>query len=153
MSTLSSTNVPNPMASHSINQPEESTADTVQKISELGGRILLAVLFLLSGLGKVGAYAGTAAYMSSLGVPGALLPLAIATEVLGALAIVVGWKTRVTAFLLAGYSLLTAVIFHSNFGDQIQMIMFFKNVSIAGGFLLLMANGSGPLSIDRRIAT
>jgi putative oxidoreductase len=56
------------------------------------------------------------------------------------------------AFLLAGYSLLTAVIFHSNFGDQIQMIMFLKNVSIAGGFLLLVANGSGPLSIDRRIA-
>jgi len=138
------------MASNSTNQPAESTANTVQKVSELGGRILLAVLFLLSGLGKVGAYAGTSAYMSSLGVPGALLPVVIATEVLGALAIIVGWKTRVIASLLAGFSLLTAVIFHSNFGDQIQMIMFFKNVSIAGGFLLLVAHGSGPLSIDRR---
>jgi putative oxidoreductase len=121
-------------------------------VAELGGRILLSVLFLLSGLGKIGAYSGTAAYMSSVGVPGALLPAVIAAEVLGALAIMVGWKTRVTAFLLAGYSLLTAVVFHSNFGDQIQMIMFFKNVSIAGGLLLLVANGSGPLSIDRRIA-
>jgi putative oxidoreductase len=152
MSTFSSTTVRNPTASISTYQPRESTANAVQKVSELGGRLLLSVLFLLSGLGKVGAYAGTSAYMSSLGVPGALLPLVIATEVLGALAIIVGWKTRVTAFLLAGYSLLTAVIFHSNFGDQIQMIMFFKNVSIAGAFLLLMANGAGTLSIDRRLA-
>jgi putative oxidoreductase len=126
--------------------------NTVQKVSELAGRSLLAVLFLLSGLGKISAYAGTAGYMSSLGVPGALLPVVIATEVLGALAIIVGWKTRVIAFLLAGFSLLTGVIFHSNFGDQIQMIMFLKNVSIAGGFLLLVANGAGPLSLDRRLA-
>ncbi len=152
MSTFSSTTAGNPAASISVDQSTGSTANTAQKVSELGGRILLSVLFLLSGLGKVGAYAGTSAYMASLGVPGALLPLVIATEVFGALAIILGWKTRVTAFLLAGYSLLTAVIFHSNFGDQIQMIMFLKNVSIAGGFLLLMANGSGPLSIDRRIA-
>src|SRR6267143_6874285 len=131
---------------------DESTMNTVQKASELGGRILLSVLFLLSGLGKIGAYAGTAAYMSSVGVPGALLPAVIATEVLGALAVIVGWKTRVIAFLLAGFSLLTAVVFHNNFGDQIQMIMFLKNVSIAGGYLLLVANGPGPLSIDRRIA-
>jgi len=125
--------------------------NTVQKVSELAGRSLLAVLFLLSGLGKISAYAGTAGYMSSLGVPGALLPFVIATEVLGALAIIVGWKTRVIALLLAGFSLLTAVIFHNNFGDQIQMIMFLKNVSIAGGFLLLVANGAGPLSLDRRL--
>jgi putative oxidoreductase len=152
MSTFSSTTVPNPTAPISTDQPGESTANTVQKVSELGGRILLSVLFLLSGLGKIGAYAGTAAYMSSLGVPGALLPVVIATEVLGALAIIVGWKTRVTAFLLAGFSLLSAVIFHNNFGDQIQMFMFLKNVSIAGGYLLLVANGAGALSIDRRIA-
>ena len=126
--------------------------NTVQNVSELAGRSLLAVLFLLSGLGKIGAYAGTAGYMSSLGVPGALLPLVIATEVLGALAIIVGWKTRAIAFLLAGFSLLTAVIFHNNFGDQIQTIMFLKNVAIAGGYLLLVANGAGPLSIDRRLA-
>ena len=88
--------------------------------------------------------------MSSFGVPGALLPLVVATELLGALAIVLGWKTRIVAFLLGGFSLLSALIFHNNFGDQMQMIMFLKNVSIAGGFLLLVANGAGPLSIDRR---
>ena len=119
---------------------------------ETAGRVLLAAIFLLSGLGKLGAYGATAAYMSSAGVPGALLPLVIATEILGALAIIVGWKTRVAAFLLAGFSLLSALLFHNNLGDQVQMIMFLKNVSIAGGFLLLVANGAGPLSVDRYLA-
>jgi len=151
MSTLSPTAAGNRTASISMDPSTEATASTVQKVSELAGRILLSVLFLLSGLGKIGAYAGTAAYMSSLGVPGALLPLVIATEVLGALAIIVGWNTRVIALLLGGFSLLTAAIFHNNFADQIQMFMFLKNVSIAGGYLLLVANGAGPLSIDHRI--
>jgi putative oxidoreductase len=129
-----------------------SPANTVKNIAELAGRSFLSVLFLLSGVGKIGAYAGTAAYMSSVGVPDSLLPLVIATEVLGAIAIIVGWQTRVSALLLAGYSLLAALIFHTNFADQIDMIMFLKNVSIAGGFLLLVANGAGPLSLDRRLA-
>lgn len=122
----------------------------LQKSTELTGRVFLSVLFLLSGLGKIGGYAGTAAYMASLGVSSALLPLVIATEVLGAIAIILGWQTRIVAFLLAGYALLTALLFHNNFGDQVQMIMFLKNVSIAGAFLLLVANGAGPLSLDRR---
>ncbi len=125
---------------------------TLASSAEVAGRFLLALLFLLSGVGKIGTYGSTAAYMSATGVPGALLPAVIATEVFGALAIVLGWRTRIVAFLLAGYSLLTAVIFHSNLADQIQMIMFFKNLSIAGGFLLLVANGAGPLSLDRRLA-
>ena len=128
------------------------TKEPVQKVADLAGRFLLAVLFLLSGLGKIGAYAGTVAYMASVGVPGALLPFVIATEVLGALAIIIGWKTRITAFLLAGFALLTALLFHNRLGDQIQIIMFLKNLSIAGGFLLLVANGAGPLSVDRRLA-
>ena len=131
---------------------QESHTSTVKNASELTGRILLSLLFLLSGLGKIGAYAATAAYMSSVGVPGVLLPVVIATEVLGAIAIILGWQTRITAFLLAGYSLLTALVFHANFADQIEMIMFLKNVSIAGGLLLLVANGAGPLSLDRRLA-
>src|SRR5450755_1479494 len=127
-----------------------STAGIPQPIVELAGRILLAVLFLLSGIGKVGAYSATAAFMSASGVPGALLPLVIATEIGGALAIIAGWNTRLVAFLLAGFSLLSALAFHRNFADQAQMVNFLKNVSIAGGFLLLVANGAGPLSIDRR---
>jgi putative oxidoreductase len=123
---------------------------TLERFSGVAGRVLLAVLFLLSGLGKLGAYSATVAYMASAGVPGALLPLVIATEIAGALAIIVGWKTRTVAFLLAGFSLLTALTFHRNFADQQQLINFLKNVSIAGGFLLLLANGPGPLSIDQR---
>jgi putative oxidoreductase len=88
--------------------------------------------------------------MASVGVPGALLPAVIATEVLGALAIILGWKTRVAAALLAGFTVLTAVTFHTHFADQIQMIMFWKNISIAGGFLLLVVHGAGPISLDAR---
>jgi putative oxidoreductase len=125
---------------------------TLENVTELAGRVLLGTLFLLSGLGKLGAYSATAAYMSSAGVPGALLPAVIATEVLGALAIIVGWKTRVAAVLLAGFCLLTAIIFHHNLADQQQMIHFFKDFAIAGGFLVLVAKGAGPLSIDRRLS-
>jgi putative oxidoreductase len=105
---------------------------------------------LLAGIGKLSASSATAAYMTSAGVPRALLPAVIVIELGGALAIILGWKTRVVAALLAGFSVLTALIFHNNFADQIQMIMFLKNVSIAGGFLLLVAHGAGPLSLDRR---
>jgi putative oxidoreductase len=118
--------------------------------AELGGRILLSALFVLSGLSKISAYTATIGYMSALGVPGGLLPVVIATELLGGLAIAFGWKTRTAAFLLAGYSVLTALVFHHNFADQIQMIMFMKNVSIAGAFLLLTVNGAGRISLDNK---
>jgi putative oxidoreductase len=130
----------------------ESPLITVKSVSELAGRSLLALLFLLSGLGKIGAYEATATYMSSVGVPGALLPVVIATEAAGAIAIILGWQTRVAALLLVGYTLLAALIFHTNFADQIEMIMFLKNVSIAGGFLLLVVHGAGPISLDDRVA-
>lgn len=139
-------------ASTSIAEPASVNSSAILKGTELAGRILLAALFLLSGFGKIGSYSATAAYMSSVGVPAALLPLVIATEVVGAISIIVGWKTRITAFLLAGFTALTALAFHTNFADQIQMVMFLKNVSIAGAFLLLVANGAGPLSLDRRLA-
>jgi putative oxidoreductase len=123
---------------------------TVASFAEVAGRFLLSLLFLLSGLGKVSAYAATGGYMTAMGVPAALLPVVIGTEILGGLAIVLGFKTRIVAVLLAGFSLLTAIIFHRNLADQTQMIMFFKNLSIAGGFLLLVTNGAGPLSLDAR---
>jgi putative oxidoreductase len=132
--------------------PSKTRGTTARDVLDLAGRVLLSALFLLSGLGKLGAYSATAGYMASLGVPGALLPLVIATEILGALAIIVGWKSRAASLLLAGFTLLSALIFHNHFADQIQMIMFFKNVSIAGGLLLLAANGAGRLSVDGRLA-
>lgn len=127
-----------------------SSPSTLHKVAELAGRVLLSSLFLVSGLGKLSAYAATAGYMASLGVPSALLPVVIATEVLGALLIILGWKTRIVAFLLAGFALLTGLIFHNNFGDQNQATHFLKNVAIAGGFLLLVVHGAGPLSLDHR---
>ena len=127
--------------------------DALRNLTEASGRVLLGVLFLLAGIGKLGAYAATGAYMSAFGVPSALLPVVIATEVLGALAIILGWKARVAGFLLAGFCLLTASIFHHNLADQTQLIHFFKDLAIAGGFLLLVANGPGPLSVDRRFAS
>lgn len=123
---------------------------TLKNTAELVGRFLIAGLFLLSGMGKITAYTATAGYMASVGVPGGVLPLVIATEVLGSLAIILGWKTRIVSFLLAGFTLLTGILFHTNFADQMQMIMFMKNVSIAGAFLLLTVHGAGPLSLDSK---
>jgi len=137
-----------PSAAASISTRHEA----LKNLAEASGRVLLALLFLLAGVGKLGTYNATAAYMSSVGVPASLLPAVIAVELLGSLAIIVGWKTRAVALLLAGFSLVTALVFHKNFADQIQMIMFLKNISIAGGFLLLVAHGAGPLSLDRRFA-
>jgi putative oxidoreductase len=138
------------IAATKTNTNTTSSNIKLRDTGELGGRILLSSLFVLSGLSKIGAYAATIGYMSALGVPGGLLPVVIATELLGGLAIAFGWKTRTAAFLLAGYSLLTALVFHHNFADQIQMIMFLKNVSIAGAFLLLTVNGAGPISLDNK---
>ena len=135
-----------------INRTAEASAYTIQNYAELGGRVLLASLFLIAGLGKVGAYGATAGFMASVGLPGVLLPLVIATEVLGAVAIIIGWKTRIVAFLLAGFGVLSAAIFHNNFADQTQMVMFLKNLSIAGGLLLLVVHGAGRISLDHRPA-
>ena len=140
----------NTYAVTSNNSPTVVSSTTLQKSAELLGRIMLAAIFLLSGIGKISAYAGTAGYMASMGVPGALLPLVIATEVLGGIAIIVGYRTRITAFLLAGFTLLAALIFHHNLGDQIQMIMFLKNVAITGAFLLLVVHGAGSWSLDHK---
>lgn len=126
--------------------------NSTTSLSELAGRILLAAIFLISGLGKISAYAATAGNMTAVGVPAQLLPAVIVTEVLGAIALIVGWKTRLTAFLLAGFTLLSGLLFHSNFADQMQTIMFLKNVAIAGGLMLLVAHGAGALSVDRRSA-
>lgn len=115
------------------------------------GRVLLALLFLLAGIGKLGgAYEGTQGYMEAFGVPGMLLPLVILVEIAGALLLIVGFQTRWTALALAGFSIVSAVIFHSDFGDQAQMTNFLKNISIAGGLLVLYANGPGAYSIDNR---
>ena len=120
--------------------------------TELVGRIFLMILYLYSGSTKISAYPATLGYMASAGVPGAFLPLVIALEILGSVAIILGWQTRIVSILLAGYTLIAAALFHNHFSDQTQLIMFLKNVSIAGAFLMLAATGPGPLSVDARRA-
>ena len=125
----------------------------IENYSNLVGRVLISLMFLLSGINKISGYSGTQGYMEAMGVPGQLLPLVILTEVLGSIAIIIGYKTRIAAFLLAGFSLLSAFLFHANFADQMQMIMFMKNIAISGGFLFLVANGAGAISIDNGFST
>ncbi|MCJ7451465.1 MAG: DoxX family protein [Steroidobacteraceae bacterium] len=121
-----------------------------QNLADFAGRVLISAIFLASGLGKIAGYAGAQGYMEAMGVPGALLPLVIALEVGGAIAIIVGYRTRLAAFLLAAFCALSALIFHRALGDQVQFIMFMKNLAIAGGFLLLVARGPGEWSLDAR---
>ncbi len=116
------------------------------------GRVLISAIFLLSGISKVSAYAATQGYMAAMGVPGEVLPLVIAFEIGGSVAIIIGLQTRLVALALAGFSLATAVLFHGELGDQTQFIMFTKNIAIAGGFLFLVANGPGALALDNRNA-
>ena len=116
----------------------------------LAGRILIAAIFVIAGFSKISGYEGTAGYMQSMGVPGMLLPLVIALELGGGLAIIAGWQTRIVAFALAGFCIVAAVIFHGNLDDQMQSILFMKNFALAGGFLFLVANGPGTLALDAR---
>jgi putative oxidoreductase len=117
---------------------------------ELAARLLLVTMFILTGFNKISGYEGTQQYMQAMGVPGALLPLVIALEIGGGLAVAVGFGTRLVAFLLAGFTMIATLVFHSNLADQVQMLFFLKNLGIAGGFLLLFVHGAGPLSIDAK---
>src|SRR5688572_30443322 len=118
--------------------------------ADLTGRILIAAIFLESGLGKISGYAATQGYMAANGVPGALLPVVIAVEVLGALAIIIGYRTRLAAVVLAAFTLAAGLLFHNVPGDQMQHILLLKNIGIAGGFLILYARGAGAWSLDAR---
>ena len=122
----------------------------LQTVSAPLGRLLIALIFVVAGVGKIGGYAGTQGYMESMGVPGMLLPLVIALELLGGLAIILGWQTRVVAFLLAGFCIVSGVLFHGEISDSMQRIQLLKNLGLAGGFLFLVANGAGAWSLDNR---
>jgi putative oxidoreductase len=118
-------------------------------ILQLLGRIMLALIFVIAGVGKLTDPAGTAGYMQAMGVPTLLLWPTIALELLGGLAVAVGFKVRYAALALAGFSVLTAIIFHSNFAEQMQSILFLKNIAMAGGLLLLAVGGKTAYSVDK----
>lgn len=120
-----------------------------EDIGLLVARILMPVLFIVAGWGKITGYAGTQQYMEQMGVPGALLPLTILLEFGGGLAVLFGFFTRTTAIVTAVFTLLTAILFHSNFAEGMNSTMFMKNMTISGGYLLLALTGPGAISIDR----
>ena len=131
---------------------------TLQNTTVLAGRILLGLIFVLSGFGKIAGFEGTVGYIASkdLPLPTLLAALSIAVEIGGGLALVVGFFTRQAALVLAGFTLLAALLFHAFWavpaaqamGEQIN---FMKNLSIAGGMLVLAAFGPGSLSVGARI--
>ena len=118
--------------------------------TRMTGRVLMSAIFLMAGISKLGSYAATQGYMESMGVPGILLPLVILLELGGGVTVLLGWQTRISAFLLAGFCIVSALIFHASFGDQMQSILFMKNLAMAGGFLFLVAGGAGAWSLDAR---
>ncbi len=121
----------------------------LQTINLLVARVLLAVMFLMAGISKLGeGYAGTQGYMEAMGVPGFLLPLVIALEIGGAIALIVGFQTKLASAALAVFTVAAAFLFHADFTDQMQSILFMKNIAITGGFLALMSTGAGRISID-----
>ena len=127
----------------------------LEKFGPLIGRILIALLFVPAGIGKISGFSGTVGYISSVGLPmsSVLAAGTIVIEVLGGLALLVGFKTRWAALILALFSLMAAVLFHGFWAapaDQqmMQSINFYKNLAIAGGLLFVAVYGAGPLSMD-----
>jgi len=131
--------------------------NTIDKFGPLVGRTLLALIFLTSGYGKIGGFAGTAGWMASKGLPMAevLLAITIVIEIGAALMIIGGYKTRLGATALLLWMIPVTFIFHNFWAmpadqQQIQTIMFMKNIGLMGGMLYIMAFGSGPLSVDKK---
>jgi putative oxidoreductase len=126
-----------------------STSSSTRYLPALG-RLLIAVIFILSGVGKLAEPAGTQAYIASAGLPAPLLAylIAVVVELGGGILLVVGYQTRIVAAIMALFTLAAALSFHTAFGDQNQMIHFLKNIAMVGGMLQVVAFGAGAFSID-----
>ena len=120
------------------------------KIFDLIGRVFISAVFLLSGFNKIGNYDSTVGWMESFGLPGFLLIPAIILEIVGPILIIIGYQTRIAAGALSLFCLATAIIFHTDFSDQMQFIAFMKNIALAGGFLFLVINGAKGYCLDKK---
>ena len=120
------------------------------KIFDLMGRVFISGVFLLSGFNKIVNYDGTVGWMESFGLPGFLLIPAIILEILAPILIIIGYQTRIAAGALSLFCLATAIIFHTDFSDQMQFIAFMKNLALAGGFLFLVVNGAKGYCLDKK---
>mgnify|MGYP001400997639 FL=1 len=119
-------------------------------ILDLVARILISALFLLNGVFKISNYDGTVGWMEGFGIPGILIIPAIILEIVGPIFIILGYKAKVAAGLLSLFCIATAVIFHNDFSDQMQLGSFLKNVALAGGFLFIFINGTKDFSLDKK---
>ena len=117
-------------------------------ILEFVGRLLLSILFLIEGLGKISMQENVITYMEDYGVPGILFLPATALEILFPIILIVGYKTKWAASVMALFTFTVAIIFHTDFSDGMQMIFFFKDLAIAGGFMIIVAYGPGKISLD-----
>ena len=117
-------------------------------IAELISRIFLSALFLFNGIAKIFDYEGTIEYMENFEVPGYLISPAIIIEILFPILLIIGYKTRLSAIVLASFTILLAVIFHTDFSNQMQLTQFLKNFAIAGGFIMIFVYGPDKYSID-----
>ena len=116
---------------------------------DLIGRLLISALFLISAYNKIFSIDGTISWMEGFGIPGFLLYPTIALEIILPLFVIIGYRARISASLLAIFCISTAFLFHFDFADQMQSILFLKNLGLAGGFLFIVANGTKDWSIDR----
>ena len=121
-------------------------------IIEVFGRIFLSTIFLFEGINKIFNYEGTIEYMESFNVPEFLAIPTIILEILFPLLLIIGYQTKLSALVLAIFTLATALIFHTDFTNQMQLISFLKNLAIAGGFLILFINGTGKYSLDHKLS-
>ena len=124
--------------------------DKLQQLSAPIGRLLLSMIFIFSGVSKITGYVATQGYMEAMGVPSMLLPLVIAVELCGGIAILLGFQARLVTIVMAGFSVISALLFHQFWIDEAQMNSFMKNIAIAGGFLMIFAHGAGAYSLDNQ---
>jgi putative oxidoreductase len=132
--------------------PDRINSNVTLAVASLVGRVLLSAIYLVSGFSKLAAPAATIGYITSAGLPFAPLGLTIAVvvEILGGAALIVGYRTRFVAAVLAVFTVATALGFHSNLADQSQFIHFFKNIAMTGGLLQVVAFGAGRFGLDAR---
>ena len=132
-----------------------TTSNSNSGVVPFVGRILVAAIFILSGLSKIGAPAATQGYITAMGLPAPMLAYigSIAIELGGGLLLLAGYRTKLIAAALALFSIVTAFIFHHALADQNQMIHFLKNFAMAGGLLQFVAYGAGRISLDSRVAS
>ena len=120
------------------------------KIFDLIARISISILFLLNGIFKINNYEGTVGWMESFGMPGILIFPAIILEIVGPILIIIGYQTRIAAASLSLFCIATAIIFHNDFSNQMQLTAFLKNIALAGGFLFLVINGAKGYCLDKK---